>query len=212
MSNQQLTTDDVYWNHEVEINVMHINDILMTNILTTISTSPLVQSAFVDLIICLNDLMQKARLKDLRVTFTDDVVIENNIVNITDLVAVFRGAVCHIPSDSRKVAKTSHALVFTRGFGITHIATIDTIDLIGEYADDIAVFYGHRRIYYKRHILRAFNECKVKLLPLTGNSPDFLQLSPYRNIRQTYSSSPSPDTHCRKHQLKNRRVRHRDFH
>ena len=173
MANQKLTAENIHWNHEVEMGVRHINDILLTNILTIKSISPLVQSAFVDLIICLNDLMQKARLIGLRITFSDDVVIENGIADITDLIVVIRGAACHIPSESRKVATTNHIFVFNRGHGITNVATIDTIDLISEYADDIAFFYGHHRIYYKRHLLRAFNECKAILLPLTGNPPKF---------------------------------------
>jgi hypothetical protein len=34
------------------------------------------------------------------------------------------------------------------------------------YEDDTAFFFGVHRIYLKRHIVRAFEEAKLKLLPL----------------------------------------------
>ncbi len=40
---------------------------------------------------------------------------------------------------------------------------IGDLELKSEYEDDAAVFYGMNRIYFKRHIVRAFEESKALL-------------------------------------------------
>jgi len=47
---------------------------------------------------------------------------------------------------------------------------IGDLELNSEYEDDIAVFYGANRLYFKRHILRAFEEAK-NLLVEKMNAP-----------------------------------------
>lgn len=34
-----------------------------------------------------------------------------------------------------------------------------------DYADDFCIIFGVQKIYYNRHIIRAFEECKKNLLP-----------------------------------------------
>ena len=45
-----------------------------------------------------------------------------------------------------------------------------------DYADDICIIYGSKKIYYKRHILRAFDECKNKFLLLSRKAREILIL------------------------------------
>src|SRR5215204_4396057 len=64
---------------------------------------PLRQSAFTEVIILLHDLLQKAKLQNLRVAFTDDVDTSLwDVRDITDLVRHVRDGVCHIDSDNHR--------------------------------------------------------------------------------------------------------------
>lgn len=42
---------------------------------------------------------------------------------------------------------------------------IDNLELKSDYDDDAAVFYGKNRLYFKRHIIRAFKEAQELLAP-----------------------------------------------
>lgn len=48
--------------------------------------------------ICLNDLLQKAKDFNVPVTFADDIAFTGKVKNITDTVSMIRNALCHIPS------------------------------------------------------------------------------------------------------------------
>lgn len=45
---------------------------------------------------------------------------------------------------------------------------IGDLELNSDYEDDIAVFYGRNRLYFKRHIVRAYTEAKQLLAPHMG--------------------------------------------
>ena len=47
---------------------------------------------------------------------------------------------------------------------------IGDVELTSDYEDDIAVFYGVNRLYFKRHIIKAFEESK-NLLAEHLNAP-----------------------------------------
>src|SRR5260221_4767272 len=64
---------------------------------------PLYQSAFIELMISLNDLLQKCKHKKVPVVFTDAVDISPKIGNVTDLVSKIRNAVCHIESKTYRI-------------------------------------------------------------------------------------------------------------
>jgi hypothetical protein len=51
-------------------------------------------------------------------------------------------------------------------YGKCNLMKIDDLELKSEYQDDIAVFYGKNRLYFKRHIVRAFEEAQIKLAPI----------------------------------------------
>ncbi len=55
--------------------------------------------------------------------------------------------------------------------GKCNLAKIGDLELKSEYEDDIAVFYGKNRLYFNRHIVRAFKEAKVQLQPLLLKRP-----------------------------------------
>jgi hypothetical protein len=50
-------------------------------------------------------------------------------------------------------------------YGKCNLAKIHDLELKSEYEDDTAVFFGTNRLYFKRHIVRAFNEAQSLLAP-----------------------------------------------
>lgn len=126
------------------------------------------QSAFTELIICLHDLLQKCRKSGVPVEFTEAVDITSDVANVADLVASIRGAVCHITSKTHQLHDEGGKFTFNVSYGATTLAVIGDTEIKSEFNDDVCFFFGKRRIYLNRHIIRAFEEAKTNLIPLTG--------------------------------------------
>ncbi|EGH74770.1 hypothetical protein [Pseudomonas syringae] len=119
------------------------------------SAGILFESALTHLLINLHDLMQKARIDEKRIVFTDDIELTKSIADITDLVSTCRNAVCHISSGEHLI--DSGKFTFCVVTGLSPNAFVINDKARGcEHIDDIAVYFGETRIYLKRHLLRAF--------------------------------------------------------
>lgn len=55
-------------------------------------------SAFIELMICLRDLLRKAEKYATRISFTDDVLTNDYVKDVNDAVVAMRDAGCHIDS------------------------------------------------------------------------------------------------------------------
>ena len=137
---------------------------------------PLRFAAFTELMVCLNDLLQKAKDLGVPVSFDDDV--QQNIKtkggatpNITDLVNALRNAICHISSPLNLIPNEIGATikqVFFVGYGKFEPVFYVRDKPVGQsskYEDEITIAYGDIQIYYFRHIHRAYKEAKENLLP-----------------------------------------------
>jgi hypothetical protein len=149
-------------NEELEIyhNISRISEILATDIFDIANLGhPLRQSAFIELVICLRDLMYKCKKNNKRISFTDNITPCNikgeETKDVTDLITHIRDAVCHI--NSFKQVAGFFRIMFSTNF----------------YNDDIIFCYGKHELYLKRHILRAFKEAQESLLPLLEDSVFF---------------------------------------
>lgn len=153
---------------EIEHDISRIKAILDTDIFAQENMShPLIPSAFTELIICLNDLLQKSDdLAKSRVSFTDDIEITAKLKDITDLVSKVRNAVCHIPSGAHQIENTDLIFTFNVIYGEGTLAQFGAHSFRSEYTDEVCFFFGTNRIYLKRHIIRAFQEAKHKLVQL----------------------------------------------
>lgn len=164
----------VLWSQEILADVSRIKTILQCGVFAPENDGhPLSQSAFIELMICLNDLLAKANQKDVRIGFTDDVPVSRQVKDITDLVAMIRNAACHMPSGTRHVDDAGNRFSFCSMAGKVAGVLINDVVLEAEYEDDMAFFYGSLRIYLKRHVLRSFKEAKDALIPLTCYPPHF---------------------------------------
>ena len=107
---------------------------------------PLFRAAFIQMLIALRDLMYKAEKHASRIAFTDDVKIIDEVHDVTDLIKYVRNALCHPDSDNHYLENGNIKSTFN------------------------VVFFGSQRIFLRRHILRAYDEAKGKLLPLLSAS------------------------------------------
>jgi hypothetical protein len=152
---------------DIENDISSINKILSTGIFSSKNSShPLVKSAFIELLICLRDLMYKTEKYSTRISFTDDVVKTDTIKDVTDLIKYVRDALCHPDSPNHYLVKNNIKATFNIAYGKGCIISTPDINITSDYEDDVCFFFGEHKIYLTRHIIRAFNESKEKLLPL----------------------------------------------
>lgn len=153
---------------QIEQDIRNINAILNTNIFDKDhATHPLRQAAFIQLLICLRDLMYKTQKYSRRISFADDVIITDKVHDVTDLIKYVRDAVCHPDIPNHKIDQTiiTFCVIYGKGSSIT----IGNTELKSDYDDDICFIFGAQKIYLRRHIIRAFNEAFAKLTPLLHN-------------------------------------------
>ncbi len=123
------------------------------------------QSAFIEILIRLNDILQVLSEKSSRIIWRDDVQINDRIKDITDLVNNLRNAACHIDSPENYISNSKVKFVFNTFTGKCPNAFEigENISLGNEYEDDAAFYYGDKRIYLSRHIKRLLEELPDKI-------------------------------------------------
>ena len=132
--------------------------------------NPLREAAFRELMICLRDLIWKADKYGSRISFTDDVILDSNlkIADVTDLIKFMRDTISHPETKNTAIpdpvvdATISLAVLY----GKVSFYAINNILYSSDYEDEICFYFGTQRIYLRRHIIRALEEAKAKLLPL----------------------------------------------
>lgn len=160
-----MNEDQIY---ECRLDIRRIEEILSTGIFRRDDLGyPLVQSALVEVLICLRDLLYKCDKYASRVAFDDDVSKVGKIKDVTDAITDLRNAACHIDSDLRDVSSGSGTItnMFAISRGSVTGILIAGVPIGGQYQDDVAFIYGGNRVYLNRHILRSFNEAKGLLRP-----------------------------------------------
>jgi hypothetical protein len=157
---------DFYEQNDVVQSIQDIEKILATDIFTLDQArSPFFKAAFIEVLINLRCLMYKAKTFSAKIDFTDDVKIEGKVVDVSELITFVRDALCHLDLKHHHV-NDGGRVSFNVSFGKR--CTISGLDYRHEslYEDDVAFSFGEQRIYLKRHIIRAFEEAKSKLIPL----------------------------------------------
>ena len=163
---------------DIAQDIHRIETVYGTNIFGPSSAGhPLVKSAFIEVMVCLRDLMAKTDIYADRITFTDDMVVTPKIRDITDLITFVRNALCHIESDNNFAIPDQIKASFDITYGKGSDNRAHGMELVSEYTDDICFFFGLHKIYLRRHILRAFEETKKQLEPL---------LKPYDAVRDSW--------------------------
>jgi len=165
---------------EIRQDLDSIEKILSTDIFAEHNyRHPLVMSAFIDLIISLDDLMSKAKRYYKRIDFTDNVLNTSSlqerkkkqVTDVTSLINFVRNAVCHVNEDNRihggvvrdeqqNKTRKGAGIFFNRQFGRGGMFE----SMQSQYADDQSFAFGEHLIYLQNHIIRAYEEAKAGLV------------------------------------------------
>jgi hypothetical protein len=116
--------------------------------------------------ICLRDLLCKTEKYVGRISWADDVLVNEYVHDITDAVTAVRDACCHIDSFKRRFTDHGARGVFNVICGKGTLARMGDLELKSDYEDDIAFFCGKNRLYMNRHIVRVFKEVRELLRPI----------------------------------------------
>jgi hypothetical protein len=158
---------NVQHRQDCESNIRRIEELFGSGIFNSNNVRhPLQRSAFIDLMICMRDLMHKTEKYAKRIAFTDDILTSNYVADVTDAITAVRDACCHIDSFKKLFDDRGNRGTYMVAYGKCNLAKIDDLELRSEYEDDCAVFYGKNRLYLKRHLLRALSESKALLAPM----------------------------------------------
>ena len=146
---------------DCESNIRRIEELINCGIFNQENSGNILQmSAFIDLMICMRDLMHKTEKYAQKVAFNDGILTNNYVNDVSDAIRAVRDACCHIDSFKRDFDENGNRGSYNVAYGKCNLMKIGELELNSEYEDDIAVFYGANRLYFKRHIIRAFEEAK----------------------------------------------------
>lgn len=143
-------------NRDIQQSIWKCHELFKTGIFSSegISTA-LFEPAVATLLINLNDLLGKSSKDGMRIDFKDQVDTTEKIKDVTDLIRECRNAACHIGSGEHMFEGlgkfTFNVIPGLYPNAIRH----KDIHLGCDFEDDIAVYYGEKRIYLRRHLLEA---------------------------------------------------------
>ena len=131
---------------------------------------PLVRSALTELLILIRDLMAKAKIYAEPIDFTDDINITDKVQNVSCAIIFVRDAVCHVDSENHNHDECDARLSYNIAYGKHTLMKFRGVQIKSDYEDDVCFFFGHQKLYLKRHLERAYWEARDKLLPLVSKS------------------------------------------
>lgn len=165
---------DFFTKSDVESAIERIDELLGCGIFQPKnSRDVLLRAAFIELLIALRDLMYKTQKYSSRIAFDDDVKKTEKIKDVSDLIKYVRDALCHPDSENHYIEAGNIKATFNVAFGKANLLKIGDFEQSSQYQDDICFFFGSQGIYLKRHIVRAFEEAKSKLLPVISANPSY---------------------------------------
>ena len=158
---------DFFTRSDIDSSIRRIDEILATNIFAPKNMGhPFLKSAFIEVLICLRDLMWKVEHYSSRIAFTDDIVATPKVKDISDTIKFVRDALCHPEIEHHFLVPDKIKATFNVVYGKGTLLSVGSVTQSSDYEDDVCFFFGAHKIYLNRHIRRAFEEAKQKLLPL----------------------------------------------
>lgn len=166
---------------EIQSSIQRVDELLSCGVLSAEhARNVLFRAAFIEVLISMRDLMFKCERYAERISFDDDVKKASypkpngkgcwQLNDVSDLLKYVRDAICH-PDSQNHYMDENVKFSFNVAFGKGCVMKTPTEELVSDYEDDICFFFGGQKIYLQRHVVRAFEEAKAKLSPLTDMSP-----------------------------------------
>ncbi|MBN2233640.1 MAG: hypothetical protein JW706_00705 [Opitutales bacterium] len=148
---------------DVEQDISEVRAIVDSQIVERGEPKVFFRAAVTRLSICIRDLVAKSQiLAKKKISFTDDVIIEAPVNDVSSLVKFMRNAMCHVDTDLHLLdAGVYFSMEIVRGKATSHQMSGRSFG--SDYADDVAFLIGPQRIYYRRHLIRAFDEAVANL-------------------------------------------------
>lgn len=127
---------------------------------------PAHRSIFTKLMIDLNALCSMARNHAGWQPFNDEIIVMKGVSDVLHAIDWVRDGLCH-PEREKFGAYRQDS---SEGSRIELLVIQGNMALWrggpeNPHADDLAVFFGPQRLFWKRHLTRAFTEARAKLLP-----------------------------------------------
>ena len=152
---------------DIEGAIRRIDELLACGIFNPAnSRNVLFRAAFIELLIALRDLMYKTEKYAFRIAFDDDVKKTEKINDVSDLIKFVRDALCHPDSENHYIEPGNIKSTFNVAFGKANLMKMGDFEQASKYEDDICFFFGSKRIFLRRHVLRVVAESKNLLSPL----------------------------------------------
>lgn len=126
------------------------------------------QLRWIELIRAVSDVVRQAALAGRRISFTDEVSAQGNNQDITSLLDAMRQSAHVVEAFStaqQKVMVVSPALNYVNGVGWGYFA--NGLFFACPHLNEQAFFIGRDRIYFYRHLIRAYLEAGQYLLSLS---------------------------------------------
>lgn len=165
---------------EIEQDIREIERLIVAGMLEDPAVSTATKNAdFTWLMLNLRDLLAKTEKYSRRVSFSDDVIPmwlgkKAEVSDVTGLVKCFRDAMCHRDSFRNLVETNAVISLGTITYGAFVVIKLGDFETPKcDYPDELMFFCGPQRIYFRRHIVRAFDTAKERILPIIRNRSNF---------------------------------------
>ncbi len=149
--------DEVF---EVLCALLNVKNLLKSGILWSSDNQIIEDAVFTQVLISLTFALLHSKIHLKKIDFKDDVILKDDIDDVTDLIQMFRNSACHQDSEFRYFEDINNPAGRKSMFGTIHGKGTHQIDnrCESKYDDDVAYFTGTDVLYLKRHIERAFKE------------------------------------------------------
>ena len=142
--------------NELRTSFLRIEEIRKSGILSDAGlTNPLFKSAVIELLIYINDLMQKADAHGQRITVTDHLPDNVALRDVTELIAKCRDAACHVSAGLEFFERNKFSFALAVG-KVPDAVVIDGKAMGCDFDDDVAIFFGAYRLYLRRNLLDGY--------------------------------------------------------
>ena len=150
-----------YHQSDIQACISSIDELLKAGIFSPQGLrSPFLRPSITQILIDLNDVLQKASSMGKRISFIDDVFPNDGSQDVTTLINNCRNACCHISSGKHLFENNKFTFMVMIGKHENGVV-INGQSLGCQYEDDVAIFWGNIRLYLKRNLLRAFQEAQA---------------------------------------------------